>query len=303
MKNFFILVMLAAAAMLFAACGETGAPANTENAANENANTAAKPAEDPGAAVTELETKAYEAWKAKDAKFFEANLADDFVSNGPYTDKAGLVKRIADSPCEVKDVKLEDSKTTKLTDSAVLITSKVVADYTCGGKPGVNPQWAAGVWVKTDGGWKGAFHKSLAAADAKGEALKGEQTSPAAGTDDLTKTLSEMENKWWQEWKDKKTDYFESQTRDDFFQIGSDGRTDKATALKQSKETPCEVKSFKTDGFKATQISENVAVLTYTATQEGSCRGTAIPGKVTSVSIFVKDGDTWKGAYYMESPA
>jgi hypothetical protein len=298
-----ILTLFALTALTFGACNNTSENANTDTNANDNANSAAKPAEDPAAAVTEMETKAYEAWKAKDGKFFEENLADDFVSNGPYSDKAALVKRITGSPCEVKDVKLEDSKTQNLTENAVLITSKVMADYTCDGKPGVNPQWAAGVWVKTDSGWKGAFHKSVAAADAKGEALKGEQTSPAAGTDDLTKTLSELENKWWQEWKDKKTDFFESQTSDDFFQMGSDGRTDKATALKLSKETPCEVKTFATSGFKATQISENVAVLTYTATQEGSCRGNAIPGKVTSASIFVKDGDTWKEAFYFEAPA
>lgn len=302
MKHFLISIMLVAAALVFAACDNTAGPANTENAANENANTAAEPAADPKAAVIDMETKAYEAWKAKDGKFFEEMLADNFVSNGAYTDKASLVKRITDSPCDVKDVKLESPQTVNLTDSAVLVTSKVVADYTCEGKPGLSPTYAAGVWIKQGSDWKGGFHQSLPAEDAKGESTPGTPSSPAAGTDDLTKTLSEMENRWWQEWKDKKTDYFESQTRDDFVQLGAAGLTTKATALKDSKEDPCEVKSFATTGFKATQISENVAVLTYNATQEGTCRGKAIPGKVFSTSVFVKEGDTWKGVFYMETP-
>ncbi len=304
MRKFLILAMVAMAAIVFAACNNTSEPANTENAANDNANTAAKPAEDPKEAVIALETKAHEAWKAKDGKFFEEMLADNFVGNGSYKDKAGLVKSISENPCEVKDVKLDDPQTVNLTADAVLLTEKVVSDYTCEGKAGLSPTWATTVFVKSGDGWKAAFHQSLPAEGAKGEAAKVEfPASPTDATDDLTKALSEKENKWWQEWKDKKTDYFASDTADNFFQLGADGRTAKATALKQSKETPCEVKTFKTGGFKAVEVSPGVAVLTYTATQEGSCRGNAIPGKVFSTSVFVKDGDAWKGAFYMETPA
>ena len=111
-----------------------------------------------------------------------------------------------------------------------------------------------------------------------------------------------MENSWWQEWKDKKTDFFENGTSAEFTSLGPDGVTDKAAMLKRMKEEPCEVKSFATTGFKATQISDTVAVLTYNSTQEATCGEEAIPGKVYSTSIYVKDGDSWKNAFYMETP-
>ena len=304
MKNTVVTISLIALALLITACPGPEAPANnTEgNAANENTNTATQPAENASAAVIDLETKAYEAWKSKDGKFFEGMLADNFVSNGLYTDKAGLVKLVSENPCEVKDVKLEGSKTVDLAEGVVLVTAKVVSDFNCEGKPGLSPTYAAGVYVKSGDEWKAGFHQSVPASDAKGEPSANTQSSPAAGTDELTKTLSEMENRWWQEWKDKKTDYFENETSDGFVQLGAEGVLDKATALKNMKDEPCEVKSFATTGFRATQITDNIAVLTYNATQEGVCRENAIPGKVYSTSIFVKDGDSWKGAFYAETP-
>jgi capsid protein len=184
-----------------------------------------------------------------------------------------------------------------------LVTAKVVSDFTCEGKRGLSPTYAAGIYVKKGDAWKAGFHQTLPVSGAKGAPSSNSQLSPAAGTDELTKTLSKMENRWWQEWKDKKTEYFENETGTAFGQLGSEGVTDKATALKRSKDEPCDVKSFATTGFKATQIADNVAVLTYNSTQEGTCRGNALPGKVYSTSVFVKDDDSWKGAFYIETPA
>lgn len=304
MKKTLIFVLLTALAVFFVACGDQAGPANTENANAENSNKAEEPAKDPIVAVMQAETKAYEAWKNKNGKYFEEMATDNFVGNGTFTDKAGLVKLINEFPCDVKDVKLEDLQTVELTSDAFLVTAKTVADYTCDGKPGATPSWAAGVYVKDGDKWRPAFHQTVVAADAKGEQILAEfPAKRESATDELTKTLSAQETRWWGEWQKKETAYFESGTRDNFLQLGSDGRTLKATALTNSKQQPCEVKTFDVNGFKATQISENVAILTYTATQEGSCRGNAIPGMVFSTSIFVKDGDTWKGAFYMETPA
>jgi len=304
MKKTLIFVLLTFLAVFIVACGDQAGTANTENANAENANTAEAPAPDSSAAVIEAETKAYDAWKNKDGKYFEETAADNFVGNGTFSDKAGLVKFISSFPCDVKDVKLEDPQTLDLTSDAVLVTVKSVADYTCDGKPGATPSWAAGVYVRDGDKWKAAFHQSVVATDAKGEQVLADfPAKRESATDELTKTLSEMETGWWKEWQNKETKYFESGTRDNHLNLSADGRTMKADALKQSKESPCEVKSFDVKGFKATQISENVAVLTYTATQEGSCRDNALPGRVFSTSIFVKDGDTWKGAFYMETPA
>ena len=148
MKRILILCLLTLITVFLAACGDQAGTGNTENANAENSNTADAPTPDSSAAVIEAETKAYDAWKNKDGKYFEEMAADNFVGNGTFTDKAGLVKFVNEFPCDVKDVKLEDSQTVELTSAAVLVTSKEVADYTCDGKTGATPSWAAGVYVK-----------------------------------------------------------------------------------------------------------------------------------------------------------
>ncbi len=303
MKNLALLLVI------FAALAFSGCPGNTEtanegNAGNSGGTETEKPAEDANAAITEVETKAYDAWKNKDAAYFESMLADNFVSSGAYTDKAGLVKWIKDSPCEVKEFKLEDPKLMKLTDDAAIMTHKFSGDYTCDGKQGASPEWVVSLFVKQGDTWKGAFHDSIVAEGAKGESAPPAKAGDGASADDeLTKALSAMETKWWEEWKEKKSDYFVANSRDDFLFLGSDGRTDKATSLQNMKDKPCEVKSFALKGFKATKLTDNVAVLTYNATQDAVCDGKASSPKLFSSSVFVKDGDNWKGAFYMEKPA
>jgi hypothetical protein len=295
--------MFATAAIFFVACGETTVPENTGNTANDNANAATAPAADPKAAVVEMETRAHEAWKAKDGKFFEGMLADNFTSIGMYTDKASLVKSISESPCDVKDVKLEDAQTVNLSDSAVLVTEKVVADYTCGGKPGLSPTWAASLYIKSGDDWKAAFHQGVPAADAKGEAAPVPAASKTNGDDDLTKSLSEMDKNAWDAWSKKESKFFEDWASAGYVSLDSDGRTDKAKLVKEISESPCEVKGFSMEGFKAVQISDDLAILTYTASQDGKCGETVLPKNVFASTIYVKDGGAWKGAFHIETPA
>jgi hypothetical protein len=42
--------------------------------------------------------------------------------------------------------------------------------------------------------------------------------------------------------------------------------------------------------------------MTYTATQDGVCLGKTIPAKVRSSVVYVKRGNKWLEALYMETP-
>lgn len=301
-KKILILGFMVLSAVLIAACGGQAGPANTENANTENSNTAEAP--DSSAAVIEAEKKGYDAWKNKDGKYFEEAAADNYVGNGPFYDKASVVKFVNEFPCDVKDVKLEDPQTVELTSAAVLVTSKEVADYTCDGKPGASPLWAAGLFVKDGDKWKVAFHQVVHALDAKGERmLSSIPANRENATDDLTKNLSEMDKKAWEAWSKKDSKFFEDWASDAYVSLDSDGRTDKAKLVKEVAEMQCEVKGFSMEGFKAVQVSENVAILTYTASQDVKCGDNALPGNVFASTVYVKDGDSWKGAFHIETPA
>src|SRR6185503_222892 len=100
MKKITLLILLAAASTLFAAC--EAPPANT-GANNANTNTtkpvAAAPTVD---ALMALDKRANEAYVKGDSKFFEEMLSDKFVilgGDGQRMDKAASVKMIASVKC------------------------------------------------------------------------------------------------------------------------------------------------------------------------------------------------------------
>ena len=78
----------------------------------------------------------------------------------------------------------------------------------------------------------------------------------------------------------------------------------RADALKDWTGANCEIKSVSvTDGF-ASALSPTVEMLTRKGTADGTCGGQEVGGTVIwGVSIYVKDGDAWKFAFGMNSPA
>jgi len=78
----------------------------------------------------------------------------------------------------------------------------------------------------------------------------------------------------------------------------------RADALKDWTGAGCQVKSVSvSDGF-ATALSPTVEMLTRKGTADGTCGGSkAGIFTVWGVSIYVKDGDAWKFAFGMNSPA
>src|SRR5271169_4038331 len=102
-----------AAALVFAACAGN-VPANYANAANTPEKTApAAPTKD---ALVTLETSAYEAWKSKDAKFWDTFLSDKFVGWGSFgrLDKASAAREYTGADCEIKSYALSNDKMSSL---------------------------------------------------------------------------------------------------------------------------------------------------------------------------------------------
>src|SRR5260221_12022200 len=106
-------VLTTAAALAFTA-GAGNAPANNANAA---------PAEAEKVALITLEKSAYEAWKSKDAKFWEAFLSDKFVGWGSTRlDKVSATKEYTGTDCDIKSYALSDEQISPLGKSAALST-------------------------------------------------------------------------------------------------------------------------------------------------------------------------------------
>ena len=328
------LITLTLAAALLAACG---GPAGNTPAHNANTDAAKPIAAAPTAdALLALDKQANEAYLKGDARFFEGMLSDKFVTLGPggsRMDKAETTKMIAGVKCDIKDGwKLDEPHVTTIDADTYVLSYKGTFDGTCttDGKAekAPSPIRGATVWVRSGDKWLAAFHgenlivdpKAPAPPPAKPEAKKEEpkkddkaasnantaaapvRATPDANTDDLVK----VELALWEAWKAKDAKKLEDQTTKDvsFVNIFGTYFATKADVMKDWTGANCEIKSVSvTDGF-ASALSPTVEMLTRKGTADGTCGGQKI-GTVTiwGVSIYVKDGDAWKFAFGMNSPA
>ena len=131
-----------------------------------------------------LERSAYDAWKNKDAKFWDPFLTSNFVgfSNGKKLDKAAAIKDFGQSDCDIKSVAISDDQMTPLGPNAVLMTYKTTTDGICGGQKVPANAWAAGVYVREGSQWKGAFHAETNIRDPNAASPKPESATAKSAT-------------------------------------------------------------------------------------------------------------------------
>ena len=134
------------------------------------------PAED---ALVTLEKSAYEAWKSKDAKFWDTFLSDTFVGYGSSgkLDKASAATEYTGADCEIKSYVLSDEEMKALSNDAALLTYLATVDATCGGQKVPVNSWAASVYVRDGDKWKEAFHAEAPVVDPKAAGKLGEHTT------------------------------------------------------------------------------------------------------------------------------
>lgn len=313
MRKIMFFVMAAISAAIFIGCGTSAdnkPAANTANAANSNANTSKPAAAAPTKeALMDIEKKVWEAWKAKDTKFFDEVLTDNTI--GPdekgRMDKAGILKLIADPSCDVRSFSFSEDQMTALGSDAALVTYKATQDVKCGGKalPGMN--WAATVFVRSGDKWKAAYHNEIAAADPKApqaKPAKAADAKPATDSkpaDAATDALLAVEKKGWEAWKARDQKAFESIAAKDLSIIDSGTRYDYAGTMKLWFEAKCDVKSYSLSDAAGTSFTKDMSILTFKSSATGTCEGQPlIPARNTSV--YVKDGDNWKLAFSVARP-
>lgn len=302
-----LLIVFVFSVLVFTNCQQ--ASETTENGTNSEP----KPAEDLKTTLSKLENGAYEAWKKKDGKFFEGFLHNGFVGNGPNgpTPKEVTVKAMGDNPCEVKSFKIMDEAATEIGDSAALLTTKFEADYTCKAEDGKefsgpSPSYAASLYVKSGDSWQAIYHQTVPASDAKGEtppagdgeATKEEESEP----DEMTKTLGDLDKKFWEAWAKKDGTVFEEGLGSNFREIGPNGVLDKAGAIKAATEHPCEITSSSFSGSKAVKVTDNLYMYMTKGAMEGTCGDDPLPKGMNATTIFAKEGADWKPVFHTATP-
>jgi len=120
---------------------------------------------------------------------------------------------------------------------------------------------------------------------------------------ELKDDLVALEKSVWKAWADGDAKTYGDLMAADAMQVGSggvimSGREEILAAL--GKET-CKLNSFDLADTKVRQPAPDVAILTYTATQDLTCEGEKGPPKVFATSVYVRQGGKWRWNNYQET--
>ena len=142
---------------------------------------------------------------------------------------------------------------------------------------------------------------SLAHEPTASPSSKTKPRAPRVTQAQLQKQLSDMETALWNAWKNKDPNPFKTHLSSDSVLVGDMGVGGGSNIAEEMKG--CEVRSFSLSNWKMTKVNANTALLTYKATQDATCSGTAMPGTVWASTIWVKRKGTWQAAFHQETPA
>ena len=125
------------------------------------------------------------------------------------------------------------------------------------------------------------------------------KTAPAAPTKDELVTL---EKSAYEAWKSKDAKFWDTFLSDKFVGYGSSGKLDKASATKEYTGADCEIKTYALSDEQMKPLGNDAALITYKTTVDGTCGGQKVPANSWAAGVYVRDGDTWKGAFHAEAP-
>jgi hypothetical protein len=111
-----------------------------------------------------------------------------------------------------------------------------------------------------------------------------------------------MEKGAWDAFSKGDGKYFDNLLADDAVVFNGSALSSKAQLVKEVSSKPCDVKSYSFSNFKVTMIDNDAALVTYSATQDGTCGGQPMPAKVMSSTVYVKRNAKWLAFYHQESP-
>ena len=120
---------------------------------------------------------------------------------------------------------------------------------------------------------------------------------------DLKEEIVAAEKRAWQAFADHDVKTYSDGWTDDAVEVLADGSVlkDKQAILADLKSTTCKVKSFAIANTKVRQVTPDVAILTYSLTQDVTCGATKLAPKANASSLYVRRGGKWLGVHYQET--
>lgn len=128
-------------------------------------------------------------------------------------------------------------------------------------------------------------------------------SSTEAPAKDLKATLLEVDKNFTVASKNKDTKFFEENVTDNFAGVTPGGFFDKPSGIKSMSEDKCEDGPSSNTDINVKELGEGIALFTGKGTSERTCEGKTTKYEGNFAVLYVKDGDTWKAAYYQSAQA
>jgi hypothetical protein len=144
---------------------------------------------------------------------------------------------------------------------------------------------------------------SFAVAQQAAPAASPAPPKPAMSRAQSQRIMISTEKKLWEAWKSKDYKPFRTYLTSDSVNIGDQGVAGKNDLLKAFESMSCEVKSYELSDIKVIFLDSDAALITYKATQDGTCGGQTLPTAVWASSTYVRRGGKWLAASHQETPA
>jgi ketosteroid isomerase-like protein len=129
------------------------------------------------------------------------------------------------------------------------------------------------------------------------------KTTAAAPTADALFAMDKQANEAWI--KGDKA-FFDGFLSDKFVSFENGKRMSKADIGKMISETKCDIKTWSLEDPQMSKIDNDTYVITYKGNFDGTCSGAdgksmKVPSPVRGGSVYVRDGDKWKGVFHGEN--
>lgn len=101
--------------------------------------------------------------------------------------------------------------------------------------------------------------------------------------------------------KHKDLQFWETFLSDEFVGYGLLGKLGKASATKEYAYADCEIRSYTLSNGQVRPLGNDVALITYMSTVDGTCDGKQLPTDSWAASVYVRDGGNWKEAFHADA--
>lgn len=131
-------------------------------------------------------------------------------------------------------------------------------------------------------------------------------TKPAAAAPTV-EALFDMDKKANEAWFKGDKAYFEGMLSDKFVSLEQGKRMSKADVTGMIGSLKCDVKTWNVEDPKMSKINDDTYAVSYKGTFDGTCTGPdgkaiKLPSPIRAASVWVRDGEKWKGAFHGETP-